>query len=39
VAALGAKGKTKIQNVECINKSYSQFFDDMCRLGANIVGS
>ena len=39
VAALGAKGKTKIQNVECINKSYPQFFDDMGVLGVNIVGS
>jgi 3-phosphoshikimate 1-carboxyvinyltransferase len=39
VAALGANGKTKIQNVECINKSYPQFFDDMRVLGVNIVGS
>jgi 3-phosphoshikimate 1-carboxyvinyltransferase len=39
VAALGAKGKTKIQNVECINKSYPQFFSDLRLLGANVVGS
>ena len=39
VAALGAKGKTKIQNVECINKSYPQFFDDLRVLGVNVVGS
>ena len=39
VAALGAKGKTKIQNVECINKSYPQFFNDLRVLGANVVGS
>jgi 3-phosphoshikimate 1-carboxyvinyltransferase len=39
VAALGAKGKTKIQNVECINKSYPQFFGDMRILGVNVVGS
>jgi 3-phosphoshikimate 1-carboxyvinyltransferase len=38
VAALGAKGKTKIQNVECINKSYPQFFSDLRLLGANVVG-
>ena len=39
VAALGAEGKTKIQNVECINKSYPQFFSDLRMLGANVVGS
>jgi 3-phosphoshikimate 1-carboxyvinyltransferase len=39
VAALGAKGKTKIQNVECINKSYPQFFNDLRVLGADVVGS
>jgi len=38
VAALGAKGETKIQNVECINKSYPQFFNDLRLLGANVVG-
>jgi 3-phosphoshikimate 1-carboxyvinyltransferase len=38
VAALGAEGETKIQNVECINKSYPQFFSDMRVLGANVVG-
>jgi 3-phosphoshikimate 1-carboxyvinyltransferase len=38
VAALGAKGETKIQNVECINKSYPQFFNDLRVLGANVVG-
>jgi 3-phosphoshikimate 1-carboxyvinyltransferase len=39
VAALSAEGKTKIQNVECINKSYPQFFSDLRLLGANVVGS
>lgn len=39
VAALGAGGKTKIKNVECINKSYPQFLDDLRMLGANIIGS
>jgi 3-phosphoshikimate 1-carboxyvinyltransferase len=38
VAALRAVGVTKIQNVECINKSYSKFFSDLCVLGANVVG-
>jgi 3-phosphoshikimate 1-carboxyvinyltransferase len=38
VAALGAIDVTKIQNVECINKSYPKFFTDLCVLGANVVG-
>lgn len=38
VAGLGARGETKIQDVECINKSYPQFFSDLRMLGANIVG-
>ncbi|MBN1784906.1 MAG: 3-phosphoshikimate 1-carboxyvinyltransferase [Candidatus Bathyarchaeota archaeon] len=38
VAALGAKGETKIQNVECINKSYPQFFKDLRVLGVNVIG-
>jgi len=38
VAALGAKGETKIQNAECINKSYPQFFNDLRVLGADVVG-
>jgi 3-phosphoshikimate 1-carboxyvinyltransferase len=39
VAALGARGETKIQDAECINKSYPQFFSDLRVLGANVVGS
>ncbi len=39
VAALGAKGGTKIQNSECINKSYPHFFNDLRSLGANVHGS
>jgi len=39
LAALGARGKTKIQNSECINKSYPQFFNDLLSLGVNIYGS
>jgi len=38
VAALGARGETKIQNSECVSKSYPRFFDDLRLLGANIVG-
>jgi len=38
VAALGAVGETKIQNPECVNKSYPRFFDDLRLLGANVVG-
>jgi 3-phosphoshikimate 1-carboxyvinyltransferase len=38
VTALGAEGETKIQNVECINKSYPQFFSDLRVLGADVVG-
>lgn len=38
VAALGAKGKTKILNSECVHKSYPRFFDDLHSLGADIIG-
>jgi 3-phosphoshikimate 1-carboxyvinyltransferase len=38
VAALSARGETKIQNPECVSKSYPSFFDDLRSLGANIVG-
>ncbi|MEM3055151.1 MAG: 3-phosphoshikimate 1-carboxyvinyltransferase [Candidatus Bathyarchaeia archaeon] len=37
-AALGAEGKTKILNAECVRKSYPKFFRDLHLLGANIVG-
>jgi len=37
VAALEADGETKIQNSECVNKSYPRFFDDLRSLGANVV--
>ncbi|MFQ6080256.1 MAG: 3-phosphoshikimate 1-carboxyvinyltransferase [Candidatus Bathyarchaeia archaeon] len=39
VAALAASGETRIQNAECVNKSYPSFFDDLRLLGANIVES
>jgi 3-phosphoshikimate 1-carboxyvinyltransferase len=38
IAALGAKGETEIQDAECINKSYPQFFNDLRKLGASVVG-
>jgi len=38
VAALGAEGETKIQNAECVRKSYPRFFHDLRALGADVVG-
>ncbi len=38
VTALGAEGKTTIQNAECVRKSYPQFFTHLKQIGANIVG-
>jgi len=38
VAALSARSETKIENSECVSKSYPRFFDDLRSLGANIVG-
>jgi 3-phosphoshikimate 1-carboxyvinyltransferase len=38
VAALGASGDTKIQNSECVRKSYPRFFSDLRVLGADVVG-
>ena len=38
VAALGASGKTKIQNSECVRKSYPRFFSDLRELGVDVVG-
>jgi 3-phosphoshikimate 1-carboxyvinyltransferase len=38
VAALGAEGKTVIDNAECVKKSYPTFFIDLRRLGADLVG-
>lgn len=38
IAALGANGETRIQNFECVKKSYPTFFDDLRTLGAEIVG-
>ncbi|HEY4674723.1 MAG TPA: 3-phosphoshikimate 1-carboxyvinyltransferase [Candidatus Bathyarchaeia archaeon] len=38
VAALGASGETKIQNSECVEKSYPTFFEDLRSLGVEAVG-
>jgi 3-phosphoshikimate 1-carboxyvinyltransferase len=38
VAALGASGETRIQNAECVRKSYPRFFSDLRALGAEVVG-
>jgi 3-phosphoshikimate 1-carboxyvinyltransferase len=38
VAALGASGETKIQNAECVQKSYPRFFSDLRVLGASVIG-
>jgi len=36
VAALGAEGESVIDGVECINKTYPTFAEDMQKLGASI---
>jgi 3-phosphoshikimate 1-carboxyvinyltransferase len=38
VAALGARGETRIQNAECVRKSYPRFFSDLRVLGVDVVG-
>ncbi|MEM2081332.1 MAG: 3-phosphoshikimate 1-carboxyvinyltransferase [Candidatus Bathyarchaeia archaeon] len=38
VAALGAAGETRIQNAECVRKSYPHFFNDLRALGVDVVG-
>jgi len=38
VAALGASGETRIQNAECVRKSYPRFFSDLRALGVDVVG-
>ncbi len=39
IAALGATGETAIQNAECVEKSYPQFFEDLKRLGVESIGT
>jgi 3-phosphoshikimate 1-carboxyvinyltransferase len=36
VAGLAAKGNTVINDIECVNVSYPNFFHDLMRLGADI---
>ena len=38
VAALGASGETRIQDSECVRKSYPKFFSDLRVLGGDVVG-
>jgi 3-phosphoshikimate 1-carboxyvinyltransferase len=38
IAALGASGETRIQDAECVRKSYPHFFSDLRLLGVNVVG-
>jgi 3-phosphoshikimate 1-carboxyvinyltransferase len=38
VAALGASGETRIQDAECVRKSYPKFFSDLRVLGVDVVG-
>ena len=38
IAALGASGETRIQDAECVRKSYPHFFGDLRLLGVNVVG-
>jgi 3-phosphoshikimate 1-carboxyvinyltransferase len=37
IAALGARGETKIQDAECVKKSYPRFFKDLRVLGGDVV--
>jgi len=37
IAALKAKGKTKILNPDCVKKSYPNFFKDLKKLGVKVV--
>ncbi len=36
IAAMGCSGIVEIQDAECINKSYNEFYDHMIKLGAEI---
>ncbi len=38
VAALGASDETRIQDAECVRKSYPRFFDDLRTLGVDVIG-
>ncbi|EKD75559.1 MAG: hypothetical protein ACD_44C00099G0006, partial [uncultured bacterium] len=36
VAGLAAQGKTKIENIACVNKSFPEFVEAFQKLGAKI---
>jgi 3-phosphoshikimate 1-carboxyvinyltransferase len=38
IAALGAKGKTIIENAECVKKSYPTFYKDLAKMGVKVHG-
>jgi len=38
IAALGAEGETRIQDAECVKKSYPRFFIDLATLGVDVIG-
>jgi 3-phosphoshikimate 1-carboxyvinyltransferase len=38
IAALGANGETRIQDAECVRKSYPHFFSDLRFLGVDVIG-
>jgi 3-phosphoshikimate 1-carboxyvinyltransferase len=38
IAALGAKGRTIIENAECVNKSYPTFYKDLAKIGVRVHG-
>ena len=38
IAALGAKGKTIIENAECVKKSYPAFYKDLAKIGVRVHG-
>jgi 3-phosphoshikimate 1-carboxyvinyltransferase len=38
IAALGASGETRIQEAECVRKSYPHFFNDLRLLGVDVIG-
>lgn len=36
IAAMGASGQSTIDNIDCVSKSYQDFYQDMKQLGCNI---
>lgn len=37
VAALGAEGVSRVIGADAVNKSYPSFFEDLNRLGAEVI--